>query len=100
MKESSPLKNFQQHLATFQTKVVEFSTFLFPKQKENKTTIHTYKNVHHGSSFKETTRDCLLRLATLTKTIERQDGAHHGRRTFCSPFRQATGINFVLVNTA
>lgn len=47
--------------------------------------------MHHGSSFKETTRDCLLRFATLTKSTERQDGAHHGRRTFCSPFRQATG---------
>lgn len=45
-----------------------------------------------GSSFMETTRDCLLRFATLTKTIDRQDGAHHGRRTFCSPFKQATLI--------
>ena len=40
----------------------------------------------------ETTRDCLLCFATLTKTVDRQDGAHHGRRTFCSPFKQATLI--------
>ncbi|CAL1356238.1 unnamed protein product [Linum trigynum] len=44
----------------------------------------------HGSSFKETTRDCLFRFATFTSTTERQDGTHHGRRTFCSPLRQAT----------
>lgn len=43
-----------------------------------------------GSSFSETTLDCLLRLATLVNTIERHDGAHQGWRTFCSPFKQAT----------
>lgn len=48
--------------------------------------------IHHGSSFKETMRDCLLRLAALTNTPERQDGAHQGLLTFCSPFKQATLI--------
>lgn len=52
--------------------------------------MHPYKS-DQGSSFKETTRDCLLRFATLTKTTDRQDGAHRGRRTFCSPLKQATG---------
>ncbi|KAJ6401448.1 hypothetical protein OIU84_016793 [Salix udensis] len=72
--------------------------FLFPKQKQ-KLQIHTYNILLHGSSFKETTRDCLLCFATLTKIAERQDGTHHGRRTFCSPFRQATGIHFASVTS-
>ncbi|KAJ6680576.1 hypothetical protein OIU79_020141 [Salix purpurea] len=72
--------------------------FLFPKQKQ-KLQIHTYNILLHGSSFKETTRDCLLCFATLTKIAERQDGTHHGRRTFCSPLRQATGIHLVSVTS-
>jgi DNA invertase Pin-like site-specific DNA recombinase len=61
------------------------------KIQKKKKYIHIKLILHHGSSFKETTRDCLLRFATLTKNTERQEGAHHGRRTFCSPLRQATG---------
>lgn len=65
----------------------------FPKQKRNKNTyIYINTSDHHGSSFKETTRASLFRFATFTKMTERQDGAHHGRRTFCSPFKQATLI--------
>lgn len=46
--------------------------------------------MHQGSSFKETTLDCLLHFATFENTVDRHAGAHHGRRTFCSPFKQAT----------
>lgn len=51
---------------------------------------------HHGpsqgSNFNDTTRDCRLCLATFTNTDDRQEGAHHGFRTFCSPFKHATLI--------
>lgn len=73
----TPFAKFQKHrnLAKFQTKVRLCE-----------------QNLYQGSSFSETTLDCLFRFATLTKTTERHDGAHQGRRIFCSPFKQATEI--------
>lgn len=67
---------------------------LFPVKAKHHKNIRTSSKIVYcyGSSFSETTRDCRLRLAALTKTIERQEGAHHGRRTLCSPFKQATFI--------
>lgn len=66
---------------------------LYQKLK-NQNYIHAYtlgrKFTFHGSSFNETTRDCLLRFADFANATERQDGAHQGIRAFCSPFKQAT----------
>ncbi len=84
------MKNCQQDLSRFKINIELFPILFLNKM--NLIYIHLARFLHHGSSFKETTLDCLLRFATLTKTTERHDGAHHGLRTFCSPFRQATFI--------
>ena len=56
------------------------------------------RKFYQGSSFKDTTRACLLRFAALTKITDKQDGAHQGRWTFWSPFKQATGKKLTSVN--
>lgn len=66
------------------------SYFHFPSTRQSR--CRQNHATHHGSSFSETTLDCLLRFAAFTETIERHDGAHHGLRTFWSPFKHATLI--------
>lgn len=67
------------------------SDFPTPVLLRYKLNIHTQRQYQcQGSSFSETTLDCLLRLATFVNTTDRHDGAHQGWRTFCSPFKQAT----------
>ena len=81
-----------KQLVKLKTKMGKKTVFYFQLSKQSKTYYTYYKQrLYYGSSFKETILDCLLCLAALVNTTERQDGAHHGRRTLCSPFRQATG---------